>query len=449
MNLTLSETEDKYRRIFTRLPYPIFVTDRKGFFIDVNIACIEFLGYHNREDVIGKNVIEFYVNPEHRDRIVAELKKKTDVRWFETFLKRRDGTVREVVLSIYTLRDKKGKIIGYEGILDDITDIRKMQREIENAAKEWRETFDSMIDGVMIVGEDKKIKRINKVFAELFNSNPKELIGKPCYSLIFGKDKPCTVCPQKRLLERGGSEIWDEHLYHLNKTFHISMSLIRREAKNAQFVYVFRDIEEFLDTKLKLKKSQFLLNQSFRGITLAMAKLVEQRDPYTSGHGERVSVISERIAKEMGLGEENVEGIRICGLLHDIGKISVPVEILNKSTKLTELEFKFIKLHPVTGYEILKNIRFPWPIAEVTLQHHERLNGSGYPHGLKGNEIIMEARILAVADVVEAISSHRPYRPALGTEVAMDEIKKGRGLLYDPDVVDRCLSLYQRDALGI
>lgn len=441
--------EYNYKDIFSRLPSPVFFTDSQGRFTDANKACIEFLGLKSKKDLIGRYVEEFYVDPSSRKRLVSILLKKGNIRMFETQLKRIDGEVRDVTLSVYAVRGHEGRIIGYEGIVNDITELKKMHKAIELAAKEWRKTFDSMIDGILIVGEDKKIKRINLEAGKIFDGSPKELIGKSCYEMIYGKKKECTVCPQRRLIERGGSEIWDEHIPHLNKTFHISITPIKSEIKGTQFIYIFRDIGEFLDTKLKLRKSQFLLNQSFKGITLAMTKLVEQRDPYTFGHGERVSMISEKIAMDLGMDEEQVEGIRICGLLHDIGKISIPVEILNKTTKLTELEFKFIKLHPVTGYEILKNIKFPWPIAEATYQHHERMDGSGYPNGLKGEEIIIEARILAVADVLEAISSHRPYRPALGIEYAMEEIKKGRGTLYDPDVVDKCINLYKRGTLEL
>lgn len=168
---------------------------------------------------------------------------------------------------------------------------------------------------------------------------------------------------------------------------------------------------------------------------------VEMRDPYTAGHQSKVADIANAIAVEMELPPETVEGIRMAGIVHDLGKICVPAEILNKPGKLSAAEFALIKDHPQVAYDILKNVTFPWPIAEIILQHHERLDGSGYPHGLKGDEIRLEARILCVADVVEAMAAHRPYRPALGMEEALKEIKKNRGILYHPDVVDACLKL--------
>jgi len=171
---------------------------------------------------------------------------------------------------------------------------------------------------------------------------------------------------------------------------------------------------------------------------------VEMRDPYTSGHQQRVASIAKAIAKEMGMPKEQIEGILMAGLIHDLGKIAIPAEILAKPGPITETEFELIKSHPDVGYEILKNIEFPWPIAHIVLQHHERIDGSGYPSGLSGNQILMEAKILGVADVVEAMASHRPYRPALGIDVALQEISKNSGLLYDPDVADACLTIFRQ-----
>lgn len=174
----------------------------------------------------------------------------------------------------------------------------------------------------------------------------------------------------------------------------------------------------------------------------AMAMIVDMRDPYTAGHQERVTRLAYAIAKEIGLSEDEITGLRLAGLIHDIGKIRVPAEILTNPHKLSEAEFTIIKLHPVLGYDVLKNLHLPWPIAQIIHQHHERIDGSGYPLGLSGEDILLEARILAVADVVEAMTSHRPYRAALGLDHALREISRSRGKLYDPNVVDTCLRLF-------
>jgi HD-GYP domain-containing protein (c-di-GMP phosphodiesterase class II) len=170
---------------------------------------------------------------------------------------------------------------------------------------------------------------------------------------------------------------------------------------------------------------------------------IEARDPYTSGHQTKVSRLARAIAQDMALSSDTVDNIRIAGSIHDIGKISVPAEILSKPGKLTDVEFSLIKLHPQTGYDILKNAELPYPIAEIILQHHERLDGSGYPQGLKNDQILLESQIIMVADVVEAMASHRPYRPALGVDAALEEIAKNRGVLYDEKVVEACLRLFR------
>jgi putative nucleotidyltransferase with HDIG domain len=175
-----------------------------------------------------------------------------------------------------------------------------------------------------------------------------------------------------------------------------------------------------------------------------IGKIAETRDPYTAGHQKNVSQIATFIAQEMKLPKDKIEGIRIASLVHDIGKISLPAEILNKLTKLSEMEYGLIKDHSQVGYDVLKSIEFSWPIAQIVLQHHERLDGSGYPQGLKGEDILLEARIIGVADVIDAMSSHRPYRPAWGIDKVLEEISKNKGILYDPKVVDACLKLFKK-----
>ncbi len=191
------------------------------------------------------------------------------------------------------------------------------------------------------------------------------------------------------------------------------------------------------------------LAQSLEQTIEAIAATIEVRDPYTAGHQRRTTDLAEVIAEALGLDEERRRGLHLAGAIHDIGKISIPAEILSRPGRLSDVEFEVIKTHAATGYEILKGIDFPWPVAQIVRQHHERLDGSGYPDGLQGDEILLEARILAVADVVEAISSHRPYRAALGLDVALEELRAKRGVLFDPDVVDACLALAEQGCLPV
>jgi len=232
----------------------------------------------------------------------------------------------------------------------------------------------------------------------------------------------------------------------------IAMEAVRRGAQDylikgsASIEILSRIIHYSIERKnaereLKLSIERF--SRALSDTVKAMAMAVEIRDPYTAGHQRRGAGLARAIALEMRLDPKQIEGVQLACMIHDVGKISIPSEILSKPCLLSPLEISLIKVHPQVGYDILKEIDFPWPIAQAVLQHHERIDGSGYPEGLKNNDIILEARILAVADVVEAISSHRPYRPAFGINEAISEIDRKRGILYDSVVVESCLKLFQ------
>jgi len=233
---------------------------------------------------------------------------------------------------------------------------------------------------------------------------------------------------------KDGSTIWVELASSFLRDNHFTPTGI---------LTITRNITGRKRTEDKLQQTLDSLRKAFGATIQVMVSAVEIRDPYTAGHQARTADIARAIAEEMGLDQDKIDGIHMAGTIHDIGKLSIPAEILSKPTKLTNIEFSLIKEHPQTGYEILKDIESPWPLAEIVYQHHERMNGSGYPRNLKGDEIIMEARIMAVADVVEAMASHRPYRAALGIEAALEEIEKNRGVFYDDSAVDACLRLFR------
>ncbi|MBN1932443.1 MAG: response regulator [Desulfobacterales bacterium] len=214
---------------------------------------------------------------------------------------------------------------------------------------------------------------------------------------------------------------------------HLSLKKMREEL-NAQNIILEQKVEE--------KTAE--LQEMLKAIINTMARTVEIRDPYTAGHQQRVTQLAIEIAMQMDLSNNQINAIRFAGHLHDIGKIRIPVSILNRPGKLLDVEFKLIKIHPQIGYDLLKNIPSPWPFAEIIYQHHERLDGSGYPRGLTSENIILEAKILSVADVTEALSSYRPYRPALGIDFALEDISKNSGKLYDPDAVNACVRLFRQ-----
>jgi putative nucleotidyltransferase with HDIG domain len=239
---------------------------------------------------------------------------------------------------------------------------------------------------------------------------------------------------QLEMWRKDGTTVWTE----------VNFSFIRDEDRRPVAILgVTRDITERKRGEEELQRTLDSLKNAFNTIIQVMVTAVETRDPYTAGHQLRVAGLACAIATEVGLDQEIIDGIRMAGSIHDIGKLSVPAEILSKPGKLTELEFSLVKEHSRKGYEMLQDVESPWPLAEIVYQHHERMDGSGYPRNLKGDEILMEARIMAVSDVVESMASHRPYRPALGIEAALEEIEKNSGILYDNAVVDACLKLFR------
>ncbi|MBU4413585.1 MAG: HD domain-containing protein [Proteobacteria bacterium] len=216
----------------------------------------------------------------------------------------------------------------------------------------------------------------------------------------------------------------------------IRNSLRRRELEIADRAYRGNLKQEVEERTAELRKT-------LRGVIYALTMTVEYRDPYTAGHQQRVSDLSRAMAKEMGFSKDKIMGIRMAGVLHDIGKIAIPAEILSKPGRLSKTEFELIKNHSQVGYDILKSIQFPWPLSQIVLQHHERMDGSGYPNGLLGKEMLIESSILGIADVVEAMASHRPYRAALGIDKALEEISINKGKFYDVEVVNACLKVFK------
>lgn len=248
----------------------------------------------------------------------------------------------------------------------------------------------------------------------------------------------------KSILANGGGD----HYYRVKHAaghyvyFHDELRRVESVSANC-FVGIWRDISTEESALEQVQEYSTKLEKTVLGTITAIAHMVELRDPYTAGHESRVGDLAAAIALEMGLDMDTQYGLRIAGLLHDIGKISVPAEYLTKPTRLTDAEFAIIKSHASNGYSILKSIDFPWPVAEVAYQHHERLDGTGYPRGLKGDEILLEARIIAVADVIESMATNRPYRHALGIKKALQEIENNAGTLYDAEVCNAALTLFR------
>ncbi len=330
----------------------------------------------------------------------------------------------------------------------------KYKMEVQHREREqWLTTvLKSIGDAVIVTNEKGQITFMNPLAEKLTGWKQRNIIHKPLSSVFRIKNEKSSKAlkiPLRKVME-GKTPTPPNNVYLISKTRKktpidyrlLSISNNRQGATGV--VLTFTDISNRIKTEKELKLRRKKLQEALEATVQAMAFTIETRDPYTAGHQRRVTRLACAIAEEMTLPEHKIEGLRMAGDLHDIGKISVPAEILSKPGPISEVEYNVIKTHPQVGYEILKTIEFPWPIAQIVHQHHERMNGSGYPLGLRGKKILLEARILAVADVVEAMATHRPYHPAQPIEMALDEISDNKGKLYDPDVVEACLRLFKK-----
>ncbi len=314
----------------------------------------------------------------------------------------------------------------------------------ESEAK-YRAVMRDAGDAILLADPNGAILEANRKAETLFSYSKEELETLDLFGLYPPAELVRVKAALKTVMESGGATLNSVQVRRKNGDrvwADITMSTVEYEERII-VQSVVRDITDRIDADTALKESYAKLKQTLDAAILALSKAVEMRDPYTAGHQYRVAGLAHVIGQQLGFDEKRLEGMKVMGFLHDIGKIVVPAEILTKPSKLHEYEFNHIKMHCQAGYDILKEIDFPWPVSSVVLQHHERLDGSGYPFGIGADQIILEARIIAVADVIEAISSHRPYRPALGIEKALDEVVGGRGTLYDADVVDATIAVFR------
>ena len=320
-------------------------------------------------------------------------------------------------------------------------------RKITESEKRFRSLSESAPDIIYTIDLDGIFTYVNPAWERILGHRSGDVLGRYFTDFVSKDEAPIYVklFRQTRVEGKTVRDIIGTFLHAdgSDRIFSISGAPnIDSDGKVIGIVGTFKDVTDIMLSEAKLKQSFDKLQSALGSTIQAISKLVESRDPYTSGHQERVTLLAAAIAEEMGLSGELVASIRMAATLHDVGKINVPAEILSKPKRLTEIEMGMVRMHPEIGYEILAPIEFPYPVARIVFQHHERMDGSGYPTGLSGDRILPEARILAVADVVEAMAMHRPYRPALGIEKALEEISLHRGTLYDEEVVGICLKLF-------
>lgn len=376
-------------------------------------------------------------------------------------------SLKIVVLSVDSAMEQRAKT--YQAGADDIIMMPYTDEELRHKAfiycqinaqqsappveQDIRLQLESVIENtplVAIKGLDRKgaITRWNKTSEQIYGYNSVETIGKYPRDFFLSEEVVRELEQRHReILETGQASLPKEWSIHTRtgerRWLYSTMFPVYKEGRVHSVFCMDVDITRRIwaeeDRRLSLEK----LRRALHGTIQAMALTVETRDQYTAGHMRRVADLAQFIGSEMGLPENTVEAIRMAAGLHDIGKIAVPAEILSKPARLSRNEFALIKEHPSVGYDILKTIEFPWPLADIVHQHHEMLDGSGYPSGLAGNQIMVEASIITVADVVESISTHRPYRPSLGIESAFSEIEQNKGIKYLPAAVDACINLFR------
>ncbi len=330
----------------------------------------------------------------------------------------------------------------------------RLLRELEESHERFRSLVETTSDWIWEVNPEGSYIYSSPKVKDLLGYAPEEIIGKNLVDLTTVKETERTARLFNKLISsrkpftgfENNCQTKDGRIVVIEKN---GVPVFSDSGDLLGYRGIARDISERKDALEALKGSRDQLRKSLEETVKALASAAEKRDPYTAGHQMRVDLIACAIARELGLPEQQIEGLHFAALLHDIGKISLPSEYLAKPARLSAQERAIIKCHTEVGYEILKNIHFPWPVAEIVYQHHEHLDGSGYPRGLTDKDILLEAKILSVADVVEAMSSHRPYRPSLGLETALEEIRSGRGTLYHAQSVDVCLHLIAENKIDL
>ncbi|MBI3372548.1 MAG: PAS domain S-box protein [Betaproteobacteria bacterium] len=443
----LRKSEQRYRRIFESLQDTYVESDLDGTILEISPQ-IERLSrnQYTRDDFLGTRAVDFYSDPKEWEALLLVLKAKGEVEDFESTFRNRDGSLIPASISAKLLLDASGQPKSIVATMRDITERKRAENALKAAEEQFRGLVEQAIAGIYIV-QDGKLAYVNRRFAEIFGyGTAEELIGRPALSLVAEIDRDLVAERMRRKLE-GDARSADYSFAAVRK----DGMVIQVGAHGAGASYhglpaiigLMQDISEKKRAEDQIKRYVVQLEGAFMRTVEVATTISEMRDPYTAGHERRVAAVATAVGAELGLEAGRLEGLRVAGYLHDVGKMTIPSEILSKPGKISAVEYALIKGHPQAGFDVLKDVDFPWPVAQVALQHHERVDGSGYPQGLKGEEILYEARIMAVADVVEAMSSHRPYRPGLGIDKALAEIERGRGTAYDLKVVDACLCLFR------
>jgi PAS domain S-box-containing protein len=460
----LRKNEEMYRVVVDNMADIIAVIDLNLRFTYISPSIIRLRGYTAEEAL--EQTFEQIMTPESLQTIARVLEEELEleaggaaepdrVRILELEEYKKDGSTVWLENHLSFFRDKETKIAGVISSSHDITERKRADKQLKESESKYRLLADNVSDVIFVLDMNLKFTYVSPSTKILRGYEPEESVklsvtetlapssmelAMKTISDIMDLEKVKKVeINESRTIplevkRKDGSTVWTE----------VKFSLIRdKDQQPVGILGVTRDITQRRKVEAKLLETLSSLRKAVDTTIQVMVSVVEARDPYTAGHQLRVADLACAIATEMGLSQEKIDGIQMAGSIHDIGKLSIPAEILSKPTKLTNLEFSMIKEHSQSGYDMLKDVESPWPLADIVYQHHERMDGSGYPRNLKGDEILLDARIMAVADVVEAMASHRPYRPSLGIDASLGEIEKNRGTLYDNTVADACLRLFR------
>lgn len=430
----------------------ITLIDSDGKFIHMNKAGLEVTG-HSLEKIKGKYIWETVHDPKTTNTVkkfVMNLisgKLPATVTYDNNFV-RDDGVEKTVIWTSNVLRDSGGKIKYIIGTGIDVSE----RRQAEETIQQERDLLSTIIETtsavVVLLDPEGRIIHMNKAGLETTGNSLELIKGNHAWNLLYDKKEIPKIRKLFKSVTQGAFPFTYEYKFVRDdgkeKTIIWTTTVLKNKDGSIKYIIATGiDVTEKRFAEEEIKQSYEKLKQIINSSIFAMAKIVEIKDLYTAGHHKNVSNLVYAICREMGFSEEKADAMKMSGILHDIGKIYIPAEILSKPGKLTDIEYNIVKAHPKVGYDILSMIELPYPVCDVVLQHHERLDGSGYPSGLSGEQILPESRILAVADVVDAMVFHRPYRPGWGVEKALEEIENNKGKIYDKRAVDACVKIFR------
>lgn len=444
------ESLEFYRSVFEHAPDGMYVFDGDGDFSLVNSHFCQSLGY-SRDELLQMNIRDTYLESEF-DLLTERIHKlhMQNTTIVERSIKRKNGTSFYAQINLKVIDNHHTLGILREDIFQ-----KNLSEQLDYNEEKFRQITEHIRDVFFLIDlKTSNFLYISPAYEKIWDQPMSSLLANPAsWMTSIHPDDRVRMLPlyQQHLL----TGILDAHYRILLKDGSVrwiharTFPVYDKDNQLYRCAGVAEDVTEQVHIAQERTAYAANIQRGFNDLVIAISTALEQRDAYTAGHQNKVAHLAKAIAQELNLSPDTIQGIELAAQLHDIGKIGIPIEILTKPNKLSKLEFELIKTHTEAGYDILKGVHFPWPIAEIVWQHHERLDGSGYPRGLKGDQITLEAKIIAVADTIDSMSSHRPYRPALGINAALEEIGKFSGVLFEPKVVNACQNLFLEKKINL